>query len=143
MITPFCRTSLRRLPLGGLLALAFLVLPPGLSAAPPDELLTIDQLIDGMRMIDNAFAPPRCFRIQYTQHIVPFDEKGRPMPARDTTLDVDYARKRDMLYSSVKLKSSAEPNLLSNELVTWRDNVCTQRMGDTVNVLPFLVPQSY
>jgi hypothetical protein len=143
MITRFCRTPLRCWSRGGLLALAFLVLPPELSAAPPGELLTIDQLIEGMRTIDNAFAPPRCFRVQYTQHTVPFDAKGNPIPARESTLKVDYARKGDMLYCLVNRKATSIPDLIPSELITWRDNVCTQRIRDGVNVLPYLLPQGY
>jgi hypothetical protein len=111
---------------------------------PPDgPTRDVNQLLQGMRSTAGHFDPRvSTFYIQCRQECEVFDQSGRPIPARSYWNEVEYARKKDMVFCHSKLKQQSDSNP-NEEWNVWRDRVTAQRKLDGIQIYPNLLPQCY
>jgi hypothetical protein len=112
------------------------------ASAPPAK-LSIDDLIVGMRRIDDAFNPIKAtFRIRFRQDQESLDENGQVKPELHAWVENDYARKGKLLYAHLinKLPDASAPY---EEWIVWDDRICTHRRADGISIFPELLPQGY
>lgn len=133
---------LRRLAPCAVVLAAALTSPARAEEAPPAT-LSLDQIIAGMKTIDDAFNPAiNSFFIHYIQEQHTMTAAGQPTPGEDRWIDVDNARKGALAYTRIKRKS-LQHKTPYEEWYVWRDNITQQRLSEIVNIFGHLIPQNY
>ncbi len=105
--------------------------------------LDVDGLLQGLRSTAKHFDPRvSTFYIQCREECEVFDETGRPIPGQAYWNEVEYARKKDMVFCHfrVKQQSDSKPE---EEWDVWRDRVTAQRREGSIQIFPNLLPQCW
>lgn len=105
--------------------------------------LDINGLLQGMRSTARHFDPRvSTFYIQCRQECEVFDETGRPIPGQAYWSEVEYARKKDMVFCHSRVKHQSDSEV-DEEWDVWRDRVTSQKRRDSILIYPNLLPQCY
>ncbi len=109
----------------------------------PPALLNLDQIIQGTRVLDEAFDPSRnSFFIHYIEEHHNVDSSGNLTPNEDYWTEIENARKGKLAYTHLKRKSATNKTPYE-EWYVWKNDLTQQRVFNSINIYGYLIPQAY